>query len=855
MQLFEVQLIITKMKYLLFLLVIFFLTSCATKKNKYRNNYDFATKSSDTIKNFQSFYLIGNFGSGKKGINKKLLPSFHSFITKNSNKKDYLIFLGDNIHANKIKKVKNKDQLIPQINLIRDFVGTSVMIPGEHDWNDEGLKGLENVEDYIEEKLGKDNHFQPENGCPIEVEDIDERTALIIVDSQWYIENWNLHTKFNDKCGIKTRSQFITRLSDEVRKARHKNVILVMHHPLYSNGIFGGEVGPQFFYQPSIENAYIPGLGLLWAFIRSQGGISKQDRFNPLMNELMSQIKTIAMQAPRFFVLSGHEMSLQYIEHDGLRQIISGTASKTKPARLGKDGYFSSGQPGFAELRLFEDRSSQIVFYTLNENGKLRQSFKKEAFEAPHPFDTNALPESFPKYYTASIYPPEAVDVDADYVRKWGEHYRYLYGKMIKAPVAVLDTLYGGLRVERAGGGNQTQSLRLVDKDDKEYNMRALAKDPHALLKASGYNDLDTEHYFSETILEDMLEDFYTAAHPYGAFAIPKLAGAANIYHTHPKLFYVPKQRALGDFNKVHGDRLYMIVEKPDEDFKKSHMFGDNSDVESTGDLFEALRKDEIVQVFEKRYIRSRIFDMLIGDWDRHEDQWRWGKSTSGDKVIFNAIPRDRDQVFANFDGKFLETLQKYVGSTRQFGKFGEDIEFIEQFNQSAIVLDRRLLQKSGLHEWLEQVAFLQNEITDEVIDKAFKDIPVEAQDEVWDQIKVDLKKRRRNLENLVRRYYNHLITFQTLFGTDKDDHFIIEQRNDSILSIKAYRIKDKKDKYELFNKEYNINKTKQIWIYGLDDEDFFEVVGNRNSKIEITLIGGMELFLKIKYCNISTKI
>jgi len=38
--------------------------------------------------------------------------------------------------------------------------------------------------------------------------------------------------------------------------------------------------------------------------------------------------------------------------------------------------------------------------------------------------------------------------------------------------------------------------------------------------------------------------------------------------------------------------------------------------------------------VDQYQYLKSRLFDMLISDWDRHEDNWRWGvvKSKKGGK-------------------------------------------------------------------------------------------------------------------------------------------------------------------------------------------------------------------------------
>jgi hypothetical protein len=39
---------------------------------------------------------------------------------------------------------------------------------------------------------------------------------------------------------------------------------------------------------------------------------------------------------------------------------------------------------------------------------------------------------------------------------------------------------------------------------------------------------------------------------------------------------------------------------------------------------------------------------MLIGDWDRHYDQWRWAEYKKKGQVIYRPIPRDRDQAFQN---------------------------------------------------------------------------------------------------------------------------------------------------------------------------------------------------------------
>jgi len=849
-----------------FFLLSCLIASCAVKRDLYRDQEDrdtyfltenqetkvkaklarsikAYTKQTDTAKlNYISIYGLGNVGAYQKEPDSQFLETIQNHLASYSKKEDLLLFLGDNVHSNNLDKNQNNKQLEQQLKLSKSFKGRSIFMTGDLDWNEGGVDGLETLEDAIEDFYKEDDHFLPKNGCPIETIAVNDDVELIIINSQWYIEDWSKIKGVNDKCQLKTRIQFEALLQSEIRKAAHKTVVIAMHHPLYNNGIYGGEIPSTAIYGSTPENVFIPIAGTFWAFLRSQGGISKQDRFNPLMNKLMTTVETAAMQAPRVIVYSGHERSLQYISHPNLKQVISGTGSTIKAARLGKDGLFSSTKSGFTEIRLYDDRSSTIHFYGLDKSKKLRLLYEKEAFEKPDVFDVNALPNSYPKTFTASVYPKESIAVSKKYEKFWGKHYRYVYGLDVEAPVALLDTLYGGLRVERAGGGNQTLSLRLVDKDDREYNMRAIAKDPISFLKSAGYNDLDADDYFANTVPATVIEDFYTSAHPYGAFAIPRLAGALDINHTHPKLYYVPKQKRLGNFNETHGDKLYMIVEKPDGDFSDSHMFDNSTEVESTPDLFEELREDEKNVLDERAYIRARIFDILIGDWDRHEDQWRWTQQTDSitENTTYTAVPRDRDQVFANFDGSFLETLQKIMSGTRQFGKYGPDLPFIEQFSESAINLDRALVQVSDFSVWEEEVAYVQKTLTPEIIARAFSEMPVESQDDVWKGIQEDMLSRKRVLNEIITRYYAHFLKFQSLKATDKDDHIIIENLANGNVRARAYRIKDGEDGALLYDRTFT-EATENIWVYGLDDKDHFEVKGNHKSKINVILVGGLE--------------
>ena len=153
--------------------------------------------------------------------------------------------------------------------------------------------------------------------------------------------------------------------------------------------------------------------------------------------------------------------------------------------------------------------------------------FQKEIFPAIETYDFSTLHEKFPETVKSQVYTDEMVDKTGFYKALWGEHYRELYGTGVTAKTVLLDTLYGGLKVIRAGGGHQTRSLRLEDKEGRTYNMRALKKSAVQFLQTVIIKDKEIENDFLNTIPEDLILDFYTAAHPYGAFTIPKLAEAA----------------------------------------------------------------------------------------------------------------------------------------------------------------------------------------------------------------------------------------------------------------------------------------------------------------------------------------
>lgn len=825
------------------IVVALIINACATYKPQYIDEKDKANVFPDKEVD-KTFYLVGDAGLSPPNGMSQGLTAFNKYISDKDTKGDFTLYLGDNIYPAglPVKEMKYRGEaenmLNAQITAVKDFKGQTIFLPGNHEWYSGGVTGVRLEEEYIEEFLGEDSFF-PQNGCPLESIDVSETIQLIIIDTQWYLENWDFHPTINDGCEIKTRERLMLELEGEIKKAQGKTVVFAMHHPMYTNGVHGGQFSLKKHLYPVQKNIPVPIFSSLLTQVRTQGGVSIQDRYNELYNDLMNRLETLATENGNIVFVSGHEHTLQYIDTGTIKQIVSGSGSKGSFANLFDHGVFSYGLQGFAVLTVFKDGSSWVQYFG-SENNEPSLLFQKEVYPPTKAFDMSILTETFPQEVEVSIYADEETDKSSVYELLLGDRYRTLYSKKITVPVATLDTLYGGLEVVSAGGGHQTKTLRLKTKDGKELNMRALRKSATQYLQAVIFKNTYVQDDYDQTEIESLILDFYTAAHPYAFMAIPDLSDAAKIYHTNPQIFYIPKHKYLGDYNAEYGGELYMIEERPEEAYTDEKNFGYADDIESTYDIIEKVREDEKYQIDENAYIRARLFDMLVGDWDRHQDQWRWAQfnQKNGDRV-YKPIPRDRDQVFSNFDGTLLDIIRFIAGSANQLQVYDTVLKDIKWMNSAGVKLDRVLIKESEKEAWMEQAKFLQDNITDEVIEKAFKKIPAEVQDSIIGDIKLKLKGRRGNLQDIASRYYTYLNELVVLTGTDKDDYIEITRLDNNRTNVKISRLKNGGKSEPFIDRIYDKNITKELWVYGLDDNDIFEVNGKADNLIFTRIVGG----------------
>lgn len=830
------------------LLLLFLVSSCATYDTKYGDLFQNAPLIGEK-EVAHTFYLIGDAGKSPMGGMNPVLKQFKARLGIAPNNST-AIFLGDNIYPSGLPDKENdstghelaKNHLDAQLATLEQFQGRPLFIPGNHDWYANGPKGLERQEKYIQKALDDKEVFQPKNGCPIQKIDVDDQIVIIAIDTEWYLSNWDKHPTMNDACEIKDRSRFFEELEGLIKKNVDKTTIIAMHHPMFTYGSHGGQYSVKQHIYPNNGKVPLPILGTLANLLRKTSGASVEDLQNKMYNQLKNRIVTLSQYSEKIVFVSGHEHTLQYIEEKGIPQIVSGSGAKTGATRLLNGSKFSTGQMGYAVLKVHTDGSSSVDFYGTGDNGSEKLLFSSEVISSRENKRETVYTDEFPKYKEASVYTQEEITKGKFHKWLWGERYRKYYGTKVKAPTVLLDTLYGGLSVLRKGGGNQSSSLRLRHLDGRQFVMRDLRKSAERYLQAMTFKEQYIIGQFEGTYTEKLISDLYTGAHPYAPFTIATLSDAVDLYHTNPKLFYVPKQPALKQFNSDFGGGLYMIEEHVSEGHSELAGFGSATKIESTYDLIKKIRKDEKYRIDAETYIRARLFDMLIGDWDRHIDQWRWAAFDDGSGgKLFKPIPRDRDQAYSRWgDGFILGLGSKTVPVLRIFEGFGEEIRSVKGFNSSprTFALDMAVLSETTMEQWHQQARFIQEKIDEATIDEALNGFPKEVRDETVATIKKTLLARKKNLVNTADEYFGIMNRYSVITGTDKDDYYSVRSTEKGGLKVVAHRIKNGEKKDLFFSKTYQPEHTKEVWIYGLDDNDVFDV-DTPSSKIKLRIIGG----------------
>ena len=397
----------------------------------------------------------------------------------------------------------------------------------------------------------------------------------------------------------------------------------------------------------------------------------------------------------------------------------------------------------------------------------------------------------------------------------FGENFRKEWAAPVKLPVIRLSER--GLIPLQRGGGHQTHSLRMKDANGTEWVLRSIEKYPDILLPEA----------FRETFAADWVRDAMSAQHPYAPLVVPVISEVVKVPHTNPVIGYVAPDKNLGEFEKEFANTMCLLEER--------EPYG-NSD--NTIKFLQRMNEDNDNTLDTVGFFRARLLDLYLGDWDRHEDQWRWLGEKKGDGRKYVAIPRDRDQALYRSQGFFPKMASRKWIAPFLTG-FKGDIKRGNYFFFNGRKLNSRFLVELDHDRWMQLTNDFVALLTDEVLEKALARLPREVYVMRHDELLQKMKMRRSVLAKAMDNYYyffSHIVDIQV---SDKNELVEITDGSNGGLSVIIYKLSKKGNpEAQLFARTFVANETKEIRFF-IGQGDDRVVLNNTNKKIKLRIVGG----------------
>lgn len=411
-----------------------------------------------------------------------------------------------------------------------------------------------------------------------------------------------------------------------------------------------------------------------------------------------------------------------------------------------------------------------------------------------------------------------------------GAGYRSVWGAPVPAVVLDLATFAGGLEPLRRGGGQQTQSLRFQAGDGQVYTFRSIDKDVSR----------GVDPALRGTIAERVLQDQISSLLPLSALVVSPLLEAAGVFNPGPVLRVMPDDPRLGEFREEFAGLLGWVEVRPDEGDDPEDSFEGALQVISSPRLYERLEEGSDTRVDAEGFLRARLMDFLVGDWDRHPDQWRWAgfESEVGarETVLFEPIPRDRDWALSRIDG-LLGMLAPYPWP--QYTGFSD--EYPNAFNASwnGRGLDRRFPAELSWPEFEAVARDVQSRITDAVLDDAVGGLPESYLEVIGEDLSRGLRQRRDGMVGFAREFYELLSGWVDIEGTDEDEIVQVERFDDGRVRVAVFDTRRGGAREAPYvDRTFLPGETHEVRLYLMGGEDEVQVTGPAGS-ILVRVMGG----------------
>jgi hypothetical protein len=730
-------------------------------------------------------------------------------------------------------------------------LGKIYFLPGDKDWANsgrDGLKAVRRLEKYIEKQLPGQNAFVPTNGCPgPEVVDVAPLVRLVALNTPWFTHPFDRPEAPDTDCKTLTQDEFREQLQDLIDDTKGKNLLLLGHHPVVTNGVYGG-------HEPLSRHLNPPVLGTLYAAYRQNVG-TPRDLASPGYQALRKELLNTLQSNPGVVYAAAHDFSLQLTPLQGNYHLVAGSFAQSQHVGVNSSSLYNEKQAGYATIQYFADGTVRSHFYAFgNDAQPPTEAYAGTLFRSPCDADTaSRIPvNSFITECPGAAKTPAERRPDAPFQAATvvvpgpeyaagrskrffiGPLYRTSWLQPVRANTLNLKTEKGGLRPFGRGGGRQTTSLKLIAADSAEYVFRSVDKDVTTILPPELRN----------SFVAPILKDITATANPYSALPISALLDHTDVLHARPRLFRLPDNNQLGPYRQDYAGLLGTLEERPKDPKPNLPGFGKADEVTRSYSFFRKLYKSHNNRVDAQNLARARVFDMLVADFGKHEDNWKWAgyDQGKGKGTVYKPIPRDRDQSFTLWNG-LLTYIANREWAVPSIEDFQAEFHDMKSLNWPARHLDRFLLQSLTRQDWQDAAKYLQQQLTPAVIDEATAQLPAEVQPLSGQDINRKLKARIQALPRAIDRYYALLARRVDVVGSNENEVFKVERLAGGRVRVQKFARQGDAPEASgpaLFDRTFEPRETKEICLYGLDGQDIFRVAGQGGrGSIVVRVIGG----------------
>lgn len=396
-----------------------------------------------------------------------------------------------------------------------------------------------------------------------------------------------------------------------------------------------------------------------------------------------------------------------------------------------------------------------------------------------------------------------------------GKNYRKVWRQPVTLPVFRLSQ--SGLKIDELGGGMQTKSLKLEDAEGREWALRTLDKDVGGALS----------DFLEGTLAEKVAQDQVSAAMPFAPVIIGPLAKSAGVRAANPKIYFVANDTALGEYNTIFAGTICML-EARDAGFE---------DTDNTEDMLRKVMKTNSHVVDQQALLRARLLDMIIADWDRHFDNWRWGEHDSAGLTYYHAVPRDRDWAFY-FSNGLVPKFARLV-ALRFMINFSKNLKYIQSVNHKGRRLDEIFLHGLDASAWRQTIRQLQRDLDDSAIAEAVRNLPPPIFNLIGPSFIEKIKGRRDDLESQAMKYYRSLAKTVQIEGSGDKEWFAFTPAANGF-RLQIFQLQSNGDKgARLYDRTFVRSETYRVTLNGLGGDDHFTIDEGVHTAIRLQVNGG----------------